>query len=490
MKHRTSPNRSPQSRAPLFEALADYVKQPKVAFHTPGHKQGRGIDPAWRQLVGDNIFRMDLTVLPETDCLFHPTGVLKTAQALAAKAYQADHSYFLVNGSTGGNLAMLMGVLFPGDKIIVPRHTHKSVIAGLIMSGALPVYIHPEVNQQWGLILNVSPESVERAMEKNPGARAVFVSSPTYHGICCDLEKIVKAAHLRDRVVMVDQAHGPHFLFHPSLPTSAMEAGADICVESTHKLISGLTQASMLHVKGPNIDIRDLEEVLLLTQSTSPSYLLMASLDLARRQMALHGRELLDKSIKISVKLKKDINAVKGLYCLNPEDVKPFKLDPSKLIVFVDKLGLTGYQASQILNEKYNIQAEMADWDHVAFIFTLADGQAEANKLLSALKALAGSCQPNARLKKLDIQFPSNYPAMSLTPREAFFAGYKTIPLKDSVGEISTEFFTVYPPGIPVIVPGERITREAVEYLRDMKKIGAILVGPEAGQPGKIRVVA
>ena len=326
-------------------------------------------------------------------------------------------------------------------------------------------------------------------MEKNPGARAVFVSSPTYHGICCDLEKIVKAAHLNDRVVMVDQAHGPHFLFHPSLPTSAMEAGADICVESTHKLISGLTQASMLHVKGPNIDIRDLEEVLLLTQSTSPSYLLMASLDLARRQMALHGRELLERSIRISVKLKKDINAVKGLYCLNPEDVKPFKLDPSKLIVFVDKLGLTGYQASKILNQKYNIQAEMADWDHVAFIFSMADGQAEADKLLQALKALASSPY-GAALKKLDIQFPSNYPAMSLTPREAFFAGYKTVKLKESVGEISTEFFTVYPPGIPVIVPGERITHEAVEYLETMKRLGAILVGPEFGQPGRIRVVA
>lgn len=474
----------------MFEALADYIMQAKVPFHTPGHKQGKGIDKAWRRLVGDEIFRMDLTVLPETDCLFHPTGVIKQAQALAAKAYHADRSYFLVNGSTGGNLTMLMGVLFPGDRIIVPRHTHKSVIAGLIMSGALPIYIHPEVNQEWGLILNVSPEAVDKALNRNPGARAVFISSPTYHGICCDLEKIVRSVHLHDRIVMVDQAHGPHLLFHPSLPTSAMEAGADICVESSHKIISGLTQASMLHVKGSNIDIRDLEEVLLLTQSTSPSYLLMASLDLARRQMALEGQRLLERSISISSRLRKDINKVKGLYCLNPEDVKPFKLDPTKLTVFVDKLGLTGYQASKILNQKYNIQAEMADWDHVAFIFSIADGQTEAGLLLHALKALASDHYGSGPLKKLDIQFPSNYPAMSLTPREAFFAAYKTVKLKEAVDEISTEFFTVYPPGIPVIVPGERITHEAVEYLETMKRLGAILVGPESGQPGRIRVVA
>ncbi|HAD82438.1 MAG: hypothetical protein A2509_08660 [Candidatus Edwardsbacteria bacterium RIFOXYD12_FULL_50_11] len=490
MKHRPSPHNSPQSRAPLFEALAAYIKQPKVPFHTPGHKQGRGIDKAWRRLVGDAIFRMDLTVLPETDCLFHPTGVIKQAQALAAGAYQADKSYFLINGSTGGNLSMLMGVLFPGDKIIVPRHTHKSVISGLIMSGALPIYIHPEVNREWGLIMNVSPQAVEKALIKNPGARAVFVSSPTYHGICCDLGKIVKLSHLNDRIVMVDQAHGPHLLFHPALPVSAMEAGADICVESSHKIISGLTQASMLHVKGPNIDIRDLEEVLLLTQSTSPSYLLMTSLDLARRQMAMDGRELLEKSIALSVKLRSSINKIKGLYCLNPQDVKPFKLDPTKLIVFVDKLGLTGYQASRILNEKYNIQAEMADWDHVAFIFSIADGQSEADRLLRALKAMASSQYGRGPLQKLDIQFPSNYPAMSLTPREAFFSTYKMVKLKEAVGEISTEFFTVYPPGIPVIVPGERITHQAVEYLETMKRLGAILVGPQYGQPGRIRVVA
>jgi arginine decarboxylase len=490
MKHRSSPRNSSQNRAPLFEALAGYIKQPKVPFHTPGHKQGRGIDREWLELAGENIFKMDLTVLPETDCLFHPTGVLKQAQALAAKAYHADRSYFLINGSTGGNLTMLMGVLFPGDRIIVPRHTHKSVIAGLIMSGALPIYIHPEINREWGLILNVSVEAVDKALEGNPGARAVFVSSPTYHGICCDLDKIVKTAHLHDRIVMVDQAHGPHLLFHPSLPTSAMEAGADICVESSHKIISGLTQASMLHVKGPNIDIRDLEEVLLLTQSTSPSYLLMTSLDLARRQMALEGRKLLDRAISLSVKLRKDINRVKGLYCLNPEDVKPFRLDPTKLTVFVDRLGLTGYQASKILNEKYDIQAEMADWDHVAFIFSIADGKEQADRLLQALKSLSVSHRSGGPLKKLDIQFPSNYPAMSLTPREAFFAGYKTVKLKEAVGEISTEFFTVYPPGIPVIVPGERITREAVEYLDTMKKLGAILVGPESGEPGRIRVVA
>jgi len=490
MKHRAPSVRSSQSRAPLFEALAKYLPLDKVAFHTPGHKQGRAIDPAWRDLVGRDIFRMDLTVLPETDCLFHPTGVIKQAQALAAKAYRADRSYFLVNGSTGGNLTMLMGVLFPGDKVIVPRHTHKSVIAGLIMTGALPVYVHPEVIRQWDLILNVSPESIRQAVVQNPGARAVFVSSPTYHGICCDLEAIVRASHLHDRIVMVDQAHGPHLLFHPGLPTSAMEAGADICVESSHKIISALTQASMLHVQGPNIDIRDLESVLLLTQSTSPSYLLMASLDLARRQMALQGRKMLDRAIGLAEGLRRDINHIRGLSCLTAEDVKPFRLDPTKLTVFVDGLGLSGYRVSKLLNQEFDVQAEMADWDHVAFIITIGDGPEECQRLLAALKQVAGRYYGSRKLGKLKVHFPSNYPPMSLTPREAFFAPYRTIHLKEAVGEIPTEFITVYPPGIPVVVPGERITQEAVEYLEAMRKLGAILVGPVTMEMGKIRVVA
>jgi lysine decarboxylase len=490
MKHRTSPANSCQTRAPLFEALAGYLGSEKIPFHTPGHKQGRGIDRQWLDLAGQNIFRMDLTVLPETDCLFHPTGPIKEAQTLAARAYHADHSYFLVNGSTGGNLSMLMGVLFPGDKVIVPRHTHKSVIAGLIMTGALPVYVHPEVNREWGLILNISPEAVARSLDQNPGARAVFVSSPTYHGICCDLESIVRQAHLNDRIAMVDQAHGPPRLFPPALPTSAMEAGADICVESTHKILPALTQASMMHVKGPNVDLRDLQSVLLLTQSTSPSYLLMASLDLARRQMAMNGRKLLDRAISLANGLRQSINRIKGLYCLREEDVKPFRLDPTKITVFVDGLGISGYQASRVLNHRYGIQAEMADWDHVAFIITVADGPEEVSRLLAALKELAWEYRDKKKLKKINIQFPANYPPMSLTPREAYFASHRTVLLREAVGEIPTEFITVYPPGIPVIVPGERITKEAVEYLEAMRKLGAIIVGPGKVETGRIRVVA
>lgn len=487
---RGSTDRRGQLRAPLYEALARYLGQDMVPFHTPGHKQGAGIDPEWLGLVGREIFKMDLTVLPETDCLSRPTGAIRQAQSLAAKAYHADRSYFLVNGSTGGNLSMMMGVLFPGDKVIVPRHTHKSVIAGLIMTGALPVYVHPQIISRWDLILNVSPESVRLALEQNPGARAVFISSPTYHGVCCDLEAIVRTGHLGDRIVMVDQAHGPHLLFHPSLPTSAMEAGADICVESSHKIISALTQAAMLHVQGPNIDVRDLESVMLLTQTTSPSYLLMASLDLARRQMATSGRRLLDRAINLAQEVRAAVNRTKGLSCLTAADVAPFGFDPTKLTIFVDGLGLTGYQASRILNRQYGIQAEMADWDHVAFIISIADNRTSGDRLIGALKGLARDHRRTRGSKKLRVQFPSNYPPMSMTPREAYFAPYRTVALKQAVGEIPTEFVTVYPPGIPVIVPGERITAEAVEYVETMRRLGAIIVSPMARGSDHIRVVA
>lgn len=490
MKAKGAPDRRGQDRAPLFEALSRYLGQDMAPFHTPGHKQGAGIDPEWLRLAGRSIFKMDLTVLPETDCLFHPTGAIRQAQRLAARAYGADRSYFLVGGSTGGNLAMLMGVLFPGDKVIVPRHTHKSVIAGLIMTGALPVYIHPETAPDWDLILNVSPDSIRRTIAEHPGARAVFVSSPTYHGICCDLEAIVKAVHLGDRIVMVDQAHGPHLRFHPSLPISAVEAGADICVESSHKIISALTQAAMLHVRGPNIDVRDLESVLLLTQTTSPSYLLMASLDLARRQMAVRGREMLDRAIGLAQEIRRAVNRTRGLYCLDAPDVAPFGFDPTKLTVFVDGLGLTGYQASRILNREHRVQAEMADWDHVAFIISVADDAGSRDRLIAALGSLAKNHRRSGKMRKLRVQFPSNYPPMSMTPRDAYFAAYKTVALRQAVGEIPTEFVTVYPPGIPVVVPGERITAEAVEYVETMRRLGAIIVSPMARGTDQIRVVA
>ncbi len=490
MKAKKAPDRGGQTRAPLFEALQRYLSLEMVPFHTPGHKQGAGIDPQWIKLVGRAIFKMDLTVLPETDCLFHPTGAIRKAQELAARAYGADRSYFLVGGSTGGNLSMLMGVLFPGDKVIVPRHTHKSVIAGLIMTGALPVYVHPETAPDWDLILNVSPDSIQKAMVEHPGARAMFVSSPTYHGVCCDLEAIVRAGHLSDWVVMVDQAHGPHLRFHPGLPSSAMEAGADICVESSHKIISALTQAAMLHVQGPNIDVRDLESVLLLTQTTSPSYLLMASLDLARRQMATEGRRLLDRAINLAQDIRSAVNRTRGLYCLDAADVAPFRFDPTKLTVFVDGLGLTGYQASRILNRRYGVQAEMADWDHVAFIVSIADDKGSGERLISSLRGLAREHRKGGRKPKLRVQFPSKYPPMSMTPREAYFASYRTVPLRQAVGEIPTEFITVYPPGIPVVVPGERITAEAVEYVETMRRLGAIIVSPMARGSDHIRVVA
>lgn len=490
MKIKRAPGGPAQARAPLFEALARYLGEDKVPFHTPGHKQGAGIDPQWIDLVGRGIFRMDLTVLPETDCLFHPTGAIRRAQRLASRAYGADRSYFLVGGSTGGNLTMLMGVLFPGDKVIVPRHTHKSVIAGLITTGALPVYVHPETAPDWDLIMNVGPESIKTALAEHPGARAVFISSPTYHGVCCDLEAIVRAGHLGDRIVMVDQAHGPHLRFHPALPTSAMEAGADICVESSHKIISALTQAAMLHVQGPNIDIRDLESVLLLTQTTSPSYLLMASLDLARRQMATKGRQLLDRAINLAQDVRAAVNRTRGLYCLDAADVAPFRFDPTKLTVFVDGLGLTGYQASRILNRRYGVQAEMADWDHVAFIVSIADDKSSCDRLIGALRGLAKDHRRSRGRRKLRVQFPSKYPPMSMTPREAYFASYRTVPLRQAVGEIPTEFITVYPPGIPVVVPGERITAEAVEYVETMRRLGAIIVSPMARGSDHIRVVA
>ncbi|MEW6684637.1 MAG: aminotransferase class I/II-fold pyridoxal phosphate-dependent enzyme [Candidatus Edwardsbacteria bacterium] len=480
-----------QRQAPLFEALAKYVKTEKTPFHTPGHKQGKGIDAELKRLVGQEIFKFDLTVLEETDCLFHPIGAIREAQELAAQAYGADKSYFLINGSTGGNLAMLLGVLFPGDKVIVPRNAHKSVLAGLILTGAIPIYVSPGIDEERGFVKNVTAETIEKVLKEHPDIRGVFISSPTYQGISADLLGIVKFMHQYHKIVMVDQAHGPHFHFHPDLPISAMDAEADICVESTHKIISGLTQSAMLHIKGERIDLRDLENILLIIQSTSPSYLLMISLDLARRQMATQGKELLDKIIALSNRAREEINHLDGLYCLQPCDVTPFSLDPTKLTVFVKELGLTGFKASRILDHQYHIQPEMADIDSLLFLITIGDEEQDLKKLITGLKNLGEKHRENNNhLYRINCSLPKSYPPLKLSPREAFFAKYKTIPLSEAIGEISTEIFSVYPPGIPVIAPGEEITKEAVEYLQMMERGGATMVGPSDQNGGMVRVVA
>ncbi len=469
-----------QFRTPLFDAMVQLAESRKVSFHTPGHKSGKGISTRFRKFVGPKIFSIDLTTLDEVDSLQKPRGVIKEAQELAARAYGANHSFFLINGTSSGNHAMILSACRPGDKILIARNAHRSVLTGLILSGAKPVFFMPSVDEQLKLTLNVAFEEVKRTIDSNPDARSIFITSPNYYGICADIERIIAYAHERGLIVMVDEAHGPHLKFHPSLPIPALEADCDMCVQSTHKIIGGMTQASMIHVKGNRIDIELLKSVLRSVQTTSPSYILMASLDLARMQMATEGEKLLDKAIRLAEEARVKINRIPGISCFGKEILLLLgvnDLDVTKLTITVSELGLTGYQISQILNQKYDIQVEMADPFHLLVIVSIGDRKDDLQRLIEALRDIAKNNGNGQKLPIEGVGLPLFTNNVALTPREAFFSERQFIPLRKAENRISSEIVTVYPPGIPILVPGEIVSEEVIDYLQRMLNLGAIVDG-------------
>ncbi len=455
----------------------------KVSFHTPGHKSGKGISTRFRKFVGPKIFSIDLTTLDEVDSLQKPKGVIKEAQRLAALAYGADRSFFLVNGTTGGNHAMVLTACSPNDTLLVARNAHKSVLAGLIFSGAKPIFYHTSVDENLKMSLNVTVDDTVAAMDGHPEAKAILLTTPNYYGICADLKRIVPYAHEKGLTVLVDEAHGPHLSFHPSLPVSAMQAGADLAVQSTHKIIGGMTQASMLHARGSRIDITSLVAVLKMVQSTSPSYILMASLDLARMQMATEGRKLLEKAIRLAEEARSKINRIPGIFCFdhqmvsNPLFARMGGFDVTKLTITVKELGLSGYQVSSILNTRYHIQVEMADPLNVLVIVSIGDRKDDLNRLVEALRDISKEFHGKLPLSLAKIGIPPFGKPTNIPPREAFFREMQYIPLAEANGKISAEIVTVYPPGIPLLVPGEQVTEEVVEYIVEMDKLGATVDG-------------
>jgi len=489
---------NPQSRAPFFEALRDYLKKDMVAFHTPGHKYGQGIDPEFIELVGTNMFRIDLCELPEVDNLHDPEHVIKEAQELAAAAYGADYSFFLVNGSTCGNHTMVLSVCDPGDKILIPRNVHKSVIGGILLSGAIPVYLKPVWDQEFGFYDSITPEEVEASIQANPDVKAVMIVHPTYYGVTSDIQAIAKICHRYHKPLLVDEAHGPHLHFHPDLPVSALDAGADLVVQSTHKIIAGMTQASMFHMRDTgHVDVQRVRKVLQIVQSTSPSYVLMASLDTARRQMALHGKTLLSHALEVSEWARQELNKIPGVHCFGRERIgQPgiHAIDLTKLVINVSEMGVSGFDVLDLLNEKYGVQAEMATLTNVLAIVTFANPRSDLERLVNAMRQISTEFhahgipqQVRPLLQTLDLP---EIPPAAMTPREAFYAKTERIPFENSVGRICTEIVSPYPPGIPILVPGELITRELVDYLQQVYRYGGFINGPEDIRLHTIKVVA
>ncbi|MEB6550655.1 aminotransferase class I/II-fold pyridoxal phosphate-dependent enzyme [Heyndrickxia sporothermodurans] len=480
-----------QFDTPLFTGLVEHAKKNPVQFHIPGHKKGSGIDPEFRQFIGDNALSIDLINIAPLDDLHQPKGMIQKAQELAAQAFGADHTFFSVQGTSGAIMAMIMTVCGPNDKIIVPRNVHKSVMSAIVFSGAIPIFIHPEIDPILGISHGITTESVSKALQQNPDAKGVLVINPTYFGVAADLKKIVEIAHSYQVPVLVDEAHGVHIHFHEELPISAMEAGADMAATSVHKLGGSMTQSSVLNVKDGLVSSNRVSTILSMLTTTSTSYLLLASLDVARRRLATHGKELLNKTIQLAQSVRAKINEIDHLYCVGKEILgtkATFDYDPTKLIISVKDLGITGYDAEKWLREVYNIEVELSDLYNILCLITPGDTEVETNLLVKALQELSDQFSHLSSSVSIQVMLP-DIPVLALTPRDAFYADTEVIPFEESAGRIIAEFIMVYPPGIPIFIPGEIITEENLKYVRKNIEVGLPVQGPEDFDLKSLRVI-
>jgi len=460
-------------KAPLFEALVEYSHKNKIPFHMPGHKQGKGIFENYKT----DLFRIDVTELPDTDNLHFPEGVIDEAQKLLASAYGALSSFFLVNGSTCGIQAMIATVCNPGDILIVDRNCHSSVISALILSGVIPKYVYPEYISKLGFMGGIAPEEIKKAFIRFPEAKGVLITSPNYYGICLDIESIADIVHSFNKVLLVDEAHGAHFYFHEKLPKGAIQCGADICVQSAHKTLPALTQSSMLHVGSNRISLSRLKKCLRLFQSSSPSFILMAYLDVARNIMVESGKQIFDSLLEYSHALMQYINNNTNARCPLQQLVGQHavhEVDVTRLVINFSDYSISGYEVAAILNEQYNIQVEMADFNNIVCIPSVGNSACDFQALGFAVGEL---------LKKVNVQFQHkrvhSYPRnpSAVSPREAFYSNGKVAGLLDSVGRISCDTIVCYPPGVPILCPGETISRETVDYILDIKRMGGKIMG-------------
>ncbi|MEB3749406.1 aminotransferase class I/II-fold pyridoxal phosphate-dependent enzyme [Geobacillus icigianus] len=481
-----------QLETPLFTGLLEHIKKNPVQFHIPGHKKGAGMDPEFRSFIGENALAMDLINIGPLDDLHHPRGMIKRAQELAAEAFGADYTFFSVQGTSGAIMTMVMSVAGPGDKIIVPRNVHKSVMSAIVFSGATPIFIHPEIDKELGISHGITPQAVKKALRQHPDAKGVLVINPTYFGIAGDLKKIVDIAHAYGVPVLVDEAHGVHIHFHERLPLSAMQAGADMAATSVHKLGGSLTQSSILNVREGLVSAKHVQAILSMLTTTSTSYLLLASLDVARKQLATKGRELIDNAIRLADWTRRQINEIPYLYCVGEEILGTeavYDYDPTKLIISVKELGLTGHDAEQWLREAFNIEVELSDLYNILCIITPGDSEREAGLLVEALRRLSAQFSHQAEEGVKPKVLLPDIPALALTPRDAFYAETEVVPFRESAGRIIAEFVMVYPPGIPIFIPGEIITEENLNYIETNLAAGLPVQGPEDDTLQTLRVI-
>jgi arginine decarboxylase len=490
MKKKLNSKVSKQSKVPLFDVLLAHAKRDVTSFHCPGHKNGRSIDASLKNYIGKDIFKFDVTVFDEVDSLHDPVGPIKKAQELMSEAYGVKHSLFLVNGTSVGNMAMFLAACDSGDSIIVSRSSHKSIMAGIVMSGVWPIWIQPKIDQDLDLIFSTTYDQIKEALDKYPEAKAVFVTSPTYNGVVTNLRKIVDLCHKRDKIVLVDEAHGAHLHFNDNLPESAVDAGADLCVQSTHKTLSAISQGSVLHFNSKLVDINRVKKVVSMLQTTSPNYLTLASLDLARRQVFLHGRGNFDRVIKAARWGRMYINNnIDSMKCFTRKEMQNlnFDLDETKLTVNVTKTGLSGYEIEEILAREYNIQLDYADLFNLVAIMGEGSSKEDVETFVRALESI--NKKYHGKQKNWILKIPSLATEMVMKPREVFLSNStKKVSLKKAVGHVAAQTLTPYPPGIPVVIPGERITKEICDYLINISSKDIRISGQETEKLKMVKV--
>ena len=466
-----------QNKMPIYEALMNLKKERIVPFDVPGHKHGKG-NPELTAFLGEKCMSVDVNSMKPLDNLCHPVSVIREAEKLAAEAFGASHAFFMVGGTTSAVQSMIMACVKAGEKIIMPRNVHRSAINAMILTGAIPVYVNPEVDSRLGISLGMSVKQVEKAIQENPDAKAILVNNPTYYGICSHLQAIVDLGHDHGMKVLVDEAHGTHFYFSDDLPLSAMTAGADMASVSMHKSGGSLTQSSFL-LAGKNMNADYIRQIINLTQTTSGSYLLLSSLDISRKNLVLNGQQIFSKVQQLAQYARDEINQIGDYYAYGRELINGdsvYDFDITKLSVFTLDIGLAGIEVYDLLRDEYGIQIEFGDIGNILAYISVGDSEANIERLVGALSEIKRRFKKD-RTGMLDHEYIN--PQVVMSPQKAFYSAKESLPLAQSIDRVCSEFVMCYPPGIPILAPGERITQPVLDYIQYAKAKGCFMTGPE-----------
>ena len=470
-------NKEKQNNTPFFSEMKKYIESDPTCFDVPGHKMGN-FDNDLEEYAGKTLYKLDVNAPIGLDNLYHPHGVIKEAEDLLADLYNVDEALFSINGTTGGIMTMIIGTIDAKEKIILPRNVHKSIINSLILSGAYPIFVMPDTDPETGIANGVKIDNYIKAMDENPDAKAVFVINPTYFGVTSNIKKLAKEAHERNMIVIADEAHGSHLYFHEDLPLGAMAAGADISSVSLHKTFGSLTQSSAILINKERINVSRIKKVYAMLSSTSPNHILLASIDVARKRMALDGHKLLSNTLDLARKTRERINKIRGFHCLDKSYLDGngrFDIDETKLVINTSEVGLSGFEIFKLMREVENVQMELGEISELLAIFTIGTTQKDADRLVEGLQKISDKYYDITDIKTIP-HFSYSFPELIVRPCEAFHAPSKVISLDDAVGEISAESIMIYPPGIPLAIPGEIITQNAIDLLHFYEKEGGVVL--------------